>query len=256
MKPVHKRKEEPAGLREFRLTHPRQTWTFFHKHRRRAYDEIKRDLIEDQHGLCAYCETAVKLAVHEWEIDDFRVEHFFPKAGTEDDQHNYHLDWRNMLGVCHGGSQRDVPDAEIRFSTRRIDRSCDVLKGNKNLVDEILNPLQLPMTRIWCYSEYDGTMYVDYRSCPAELTEKAENTIAELNLNAPRLCRMRKAVIEKIADQLTEMVAGGMRIEDALETLAAELLPPDIHGKCLPYFSATRWYLADGAEKVLSEVKI
>ena len=256
MKRVRKTQKEPEGLKAFREQYPHQTWTYFHKHRRNAYREIKETIIRDQHGLCAYCETAIVLAKHPDEVDDFRVEHFYPKAGTETGKHNYHLDWWNMLGVCHGGSQPGVPEAEQRFSTRQIDRSCDVLKGNKKISGDILNPLKMPLNRIWCFSEYDGTIYVDYRSCPPKLTEKAERTIEELNLNAPRLCRMRKTVIERIAEQLTDMVAQGTKIEEALETLAVSLLMPDYDGMCLPYFSTTRWYLADGAEKVLGATKV
>ena len=76
-------------------------------------------------------------------------------------------------------------------------------------------------------------------------------TIEELNLNAPRLCRMRKTIIEQLAEQLTDMVAEGTKIETALEILAVAYLTPDVRGMCLPYFSTTRWYLADGAEKLL-----
>ena len=251
MKKIYKSPEEPPELKKFRQSHPHETWTYFHKHKRKGYRQIKSTLIRDQHGLCAYCETAIVLPKVEGQVDDFRVEHFYPKADTEFGKHNYHLDWWNMLGVCHGGSQPDVPDAVERFSTRQIDRSCDVLKGNKKLSGRILNPLKIPMTRIWCFSEYDGTMYVDYRSCPKKLVDRAERTIEELNLNAPRLCRMRKALIERLAEQLTDMVAEGTKIETALETLAVAFLAPDMRGICLPYFSTTRWYLADGAEKLL-----
>jgi len=212
---------------------------------------VKRQIINDQQGLCAYCETQIKYAKYDGEVDDFRVEHFYPKSGTENSEHNFHLDWQNMLGVCHGGSQPNVPDARERFSDRNIDRSCDVLKGNKNLTKEILNPLTLPVNRIWCYKEYDGSIWVDYRSCPTELIEMAENTIDELNLNAPRLCRMRKNVLEKLGDQLTEMVAGGGHIEDSLVELAESFLIPDKHNRCLPYFSAVRWYLGEAAENLL-----
>ena len=61
------------------------------------------------------------------------MEHFYPKSETDFAVHNYHLDWQNLLGVCHGGSQPNVEDAEERFSKRKIDRSCDVPKGGKLL---------------------------------------------------------------------------------------------------------------------------
>ncbi|MBQ0107932.1 MAG: hypothetical protein KBS34_02215, partial [Phascolarctobacterium sp.] len=70
MKRVKKTQKEPEGLREFRERYPHQTWTYFHKHRRNAYREIKETIIRDQHGLCAYCETTIALARHPDEVDD------------------------------------------------------------------------------------------------------------------------------------------------------------------------------------------
>ncbi|MGO3408549.1 hypothetical protein [Marinomonas sp.] len=55
---------------------------------------------------------------------------------------NWHLDWQNLLGCCHGGSQRNVVDASQRFTSP--ESSCDVPKGEKNLDDVILNPLHIP----------------------------------------------------------------------------------------------------------------
>lgn len=253
MKKINKSKHEPNILREFRLKHPHQTWTYFHQHRRNGYREVKEQIIRDQHGLCAYCETVIARARVEGEVDDFRVEHFYPKVGTEYSKHNYHLDWQNLLGVCHGGSQPDVPESMKRFSTRAIDRSCDVLKGDKNLTKKILNPLDIPMTRLWCFSEFDGTIYVDPRSCPENLQDRAQNTIEELNLNAPRLCHMRKEVIDKLGTELADMVAEGTKIDDALEILAVAFLAPDEKGMCLPYFSTIRWYLGNGAERMIDK---
>lgn len=253
MKKVYKTKTEPNILKEFRLKHPCQTWTYFHQHRRGGYRQVKETIIRDQHGLCAYCETAIARARTEEEVDDFRVEHFYPKSGTEKSAHNYHLDWQNLIGVCHGGSQPGVPEAMKRFSSRQIDRSCDVLKGDKNLTKQILNPLTIPMDRLWCFSEFDGTMYVDALSCPEHLQDRAQNTIEELNLNAPRLCRMRKEVIEKIGTELVNMVADGTKIDDALEILAVAFLAPDERGMCLPYFSTIRWYLGNGAERMIDK---
>ena len=256
MKRIRKSKKEPKILREYRQLHPNATWEAFHQHRHNGYKEVKERIIQDQHGLCAYCETTLMRAMVEGQVDDFRVEHFYPKVGTQNNGHNYHLDWHNLLGVCHGGSQPDVPNALRRFSQKPIDRSCDVLKGSKDLSKVILNPLEIPMARLWCFSEYDGTMYVDSRSCPEELQDKAERTIEELNLNAPRLCHMRKEVIEKISAELADLVADGMGIEEATETLAVAFLAPDEKGYCLPYFSTIRWYLGEGAERLLANIKV
>ena len=137
MKRIFKSPEAPEGLREFAAQYPDETWEHFRRANRRGYREVKKQLLCDQHGLCAYCEINIKFADEEGEVDDFRVEHFYPKSETDFAVHNYHLDWHNLLGVCHGGSQPNVEDAEVRFSRRKADRSCDVPKGGKPINERI-----------------------------------------------------------------------------------------------------------------------
>ena len=203
MKRVYKCKEEPEGLKRYRTNYPWESWEHFRRRARRGYQEVKQQILLDQHGLCAYCEISIKLAEEEGEVDDFRVEHYYPKSATTEYGHNYHLDWHNLLGVCHGGSQPSVPDAQWRYSKQKNDRSCDVPKGGKPITGMILNPLKIPgKVRIFCYTEHSGKMLVDKTTCPKKLWNKAERTIKELNLNAPRLMRMRLAVIQKLEDEI------------------------------------------------------
>ena len=144
MKRVYKSPATPERLRSYVKAFPDETWEHFRRRNRRGYREVKQQLLRDQHGLCAYCEISIKLAEFEDNVDDFRVEHFFPKVATEFEKHNYHLDWHNLLGVCHGGSQPYVSDPEWRYSSRKNDRSCDVPKGGKPISERILNPLKIP----------------------------------------------------------------------------------------------------------------
>lgn len=254
MKRVYKSPKEPEALRRYRLAHPDETWEHFRRRTGDGYKQIKRQILEDQHGLCAYCEISIKHAEHEGEVDDFRVEHFYPKRSSMEAGHNYHLDWRNLLGVCHGGSQPDVPDSEWRYSEKKYDRSCDVPKGGKDISDLILNPLKIPVDRrIFLYKEHTGQMLVDRLTCPKYLRRKAKRTIRELNLNAPRLMRMRLEVIQTLQDTISEYLSQGYELEDILDILAANYLLPNKENQCLPFFSVIRWYLGDAAEKVLKK---
>ena len=253
MKRVYKSKHEPEGLRKYRLRFPEETWEHFRRRSHYGYKEVKKAILHDQHGLCAYCEISIKLAENENEVDDFRVEHFYPKNATLEHGHNYHLDWRNLLGVCHGGSQPYVPDAKWRYSTQKRDRSCDVPKGGKPITDIILNPLKIPgQVRLFCYAEHNGKMYVDEKSCPQHLQWKAKSTIRELNLNAPRLMRMRREVIRKLEDEIAYELSQGAELEEALEVIAENSLLPDYNDRSLPFFSVIRWYLGAAAEKVIA----
>ena len=187
-------------------------------------------------------------------MEDFRVEHFFPKVATEFEKHNYHLDWHNLLGVCHGGSQPYVSDPEWRYSSRKNDRSCDVPKGGKPISERILNPLKIPASvRLFRYQEHTGKMIVDESSCPKKLQAKARNTIRELNLNAPRLQRMRLALIRILEDEINSALAGGAVLEEFLPLLAESILLPDEDGNYQPFFSVARWYLGEFAEDILRE---
>ena len=251
MKHIEKRAQEPERLRSYRKQFPNGTWEKF-RHSRANYQEVKQALLADQHGLCAYCEIEIKEALHPGQVDDFRVEHFYPKSASVRGGHNYHLDWRNLLGVCHGGSQPNVGESEWRFAARHNDRSCDVLKGSKDISGRILNPLLLPaQARVFRFDLDDGRMRVDKKTCPPELRRLAENTIRELNLNAPRLMRMRLEVIRALFDTEVRYVSDGMEPEEVYELLAEQWLTPDEEGNCLPFFSVMRYYLGDAAEAVL-----
>ncbi len=252
MKRVYKSRIEPELLRRFREEFPDETWEHFRRHSRKGYKEVKKQILRDQRGLCAYCEISIKMADTEGEVDDFRVEHFYPKSASAEDGHNYHLDWRNLLGVCHGGSQPDVPDAEWRYSSLKSDRSCDVPKGGKTISGLILNPLNIPgRERLFCYAEHSGKMMVDEKSCPRRLRRKAHSTIRELNLNARRLMRMREMVIIKLEEEVSTGLDSGESMEEIFRLLAESMLLPDEKGNCLPFFSVIRWFLGDAAEEVI-----
>lgn len=252
MKRVYKRDEAPSLLTRYKERFPHETWEHFRRNCKGGYQEIKQTILEDQHYLCAYCEINIVLAEEDGELDDFRVEHFYPKSSTEEDGNNFHLDWRNLVGVCHGGSQPAVRDAAKRYSTYRGDRSCDVPKAGKEITSDLLNPLHIPSRdRIFRYIEFTGKMVVDEKSCPKYLQRRAENTIEELNLNAPRLMRMRKTVINQLREEIEMATANGEPFDDVLNYLAQTSLLPDIDNRDLPFFSVIRWYLGDAAEKVI-----
>ena len=228
MKRVQKSPDEPELLARYKQRYPHDTWEKFHHRSRDGYRQVKRQLLRDQHGLCAYCEINIKLTDEEDRVDDFRVEHFHPKVGTEREERNYHLEWKNMLGACHGGSQPKVAEADYRFSKVKEDRSCDVPKGGKFINAEILNPLQIPAKEmLFCFDSFSGAMSVDKR--------------------------LRKAVIEVLQEQVAELTGQGVPIEEALDQLARELLIPNSDNNYLAFFTTMRWFLGEAAENVLRE---
>ncbi len=85
------------------------------------------------------------------------------------------------------------------------------------------------------------------------LRKKALNTITELNLNAPRLKRLRKAVIEVLQEQVAELTGQGVPVEEAMDQLARELLTPNSDNNYLAFFTTMRWFLGEAAENLLRE---
>lgn len=240
---------EPTLLENYRTAKPIDTWEQFKRSKSRR-EETQNQLIADQGGLCAYCEVDLLLSTGNDEAD-FRVEHFHPKS-DQTTAHNWHLDWQNLLGCCHGGSQKGIVDASNRSTSP--DHSCDVPKGNKNLDDVILNPLHLPaFPRLFSCSRANGRLSVESVNCEnANISvEKAQRTIDELHLDAERLRRLRKAVLDQLNGQMQSLVARGFSIGDARTKLADMILKKNAVGHWPKFFTSIRSYLGNEAEKHL-----
>jgi uncharacterized protein (TIGR02646 family) len=117
MKRVNKSAVVPPLLDAYVQANPNDEWEQLKGNDRYANAQVKATLIHDQRGLCAYCE--IDLAQYKGKgLDDFGVEHFHPKKRPPNPPPNHGLDWQNMLGVCSGGSSRDV-NARLNFRRRR-----------------------------------------------------------------------------------------------------------------------------------------
>lgn len=256
MKKTIKCTQEPKFLAQYRQEHPTDNWKKdFKPNCPDGYKQIKKQIIEDQKGLCAYCEIDLKLG-YGVGIDDFRVEHFYPES-PHNPPPNYALDWDNMLGCCTGGNAKGVTDSSERFTSP--DHSCDVPKASKNLTGIILNPLtDIPaFPGLFKFIEQGinaGMMEVDPVLCPKSLFQPAKRSLTELNLNAKRIKRFRSAVIDKLREEIEFNLSIGMTEEEALRELA-ELHFPDQPILYWPaFFSTIRWYLADMAEERLKHI--
>ncbi len=252
MKKINKSDIEPPELSSYRAVKPEGDWDGLRKNIQR-YKAIKKQLIQEQKGLCAYCEIDLALADEQVQgADDFRVEHFHPKK-PHDPPPNHALDWKNLLGVCLGGSQRNVIDNRFTSS----DYSCDVPKSSHNFEKVILNPLyDVPaFPRLFKYIEQGkdaGKIEVDLKLCPPHLQKKAQKTIEKLNLNATRLKRFRASVIKHFRKRFEKLTRSGLSEDEALEELAEVYF--DINQHWPPFFTCIRWYLADKAEERLKEI--
>lgn len=252
MKKINK-SPEPAGLSGWRERNKKSHWNGFKKDKR-AYQEVQARVKSDQGGLCAYCEIDLR-AKTDGTLDDFRIEHFHPKSDDSSD-HNWHLDWQNLLGCYHGGSQRNVVDASTRFSSP--DHSCDVPKENKNLDNVILNPLYIPASpSLFKFKRSDGSIHVNEDTCQAAGIDinKAKVTIDELHLSTNRLNQLRRSKLNALVDQFRGLVEQGLTQEQARSRLARAHLKKNDDNNWPAFFSAIRDYLGQSSEAQLQKIE-
>ena len=177
------------------------------------YQTVRRLILEDQGGLCAYCETGLKeLPPHKQ-----RVEHFHPKSDKSNPGKNWALDWKNILGVCIGG---DDSDKETHPLPQNL--SCDSHKNhlaNKGKLPEpcegwLINPLSIVASP--CLFDLDkrtGELIpygdacenVEIEGNQTESTQAmVQKTIDILNLNCDRLNQQRIKVLNAYNSQIKE----------------------------------------------------
>lgn len=249
MKLVKKLFDTPPLLLAFATTKPTADWDKFKKNQVR-YKQVVKQVQDDQGGICAYCEIDFLDKAVTSGTQDFRVEHFHPKS-PHSPPPNWSLDWRNLLGTCHGGSQRDVSDP-TRFTAPDV--CCDVPKGKLDLTNQILNPLSdIPaFPRLFKFSETSGEIGVDSVLCPSDKITKAEGSMKMLNLNAPRLNRMRHEILRELGDQIDSLMESGMSAEDAAIELARAMFSDS--NLWPAFFTCVRWYLGPAAESQLLQI--
>lgn len=136
---------------------------------RNAFDDlretkilIKNCLIQEQHGLCAYCMQTIQ--------DKSRIEHWKPLSKNTEDS----LDYENMFGVCYGGEKSEEPIETSNEKDKRV-LCCDASKVDKNITIDPRNQNHIEKIR---YDEEDLFIYTEPYD---EQLEKDINDILHLN---------------------------------------------------------------------------
>ena len=251
MKKIEKSAITPPVLGEYFRVNPTNDWENFRRKNNR-YKAVASQIRKDQKGLCAYCEINFLEKTSEKNSADFRVEHFHPKS-PHTPPPNWSLDWSNLLGTCHGGSQKDVVDP-TRFTAP--DLCCDVPKMDFDWTNDILNPISdIPaFPLIFKFFESSGKIDVDETVCPKNISARAKDSVLMLKLNAPRLMLLRKATIEAIKDQIAQSIERGLSPSDASDEIAEALYKSNQSENWPAFFSCIRWYLGVSAENRLTAI--
>ena len=99
---------------------------------------IRESLVEEQHGLCAYCMKRIE------PNDKMNIEHYRPVNGHKEKA----LDYNNMLGCCKGGSDKGMYENRVLC--------CDAAKKNQKIT---INPREKAMMDKTRYRK-DGRIYI------------------------------------------------------------------------------------------------
>lgn len=138
-------------------------------------DRIRDSLLKEQGHLCAYCMQRIN-------PDTMKIEHWHSQAHSRDEDENEQLDYKNLLACCMGNEGQ--PPKE---------QHCDTKKRDQDISFNPANPDHKSRMKIRYFG--DGTVRSEDRKFNEEI-----NKI--LNLNWIRLKSNRKAILDKVMEEL------------------------------------------------------
>jgi len=254
MKKIKKTVVIPTELKEHFANNPQEKWENFQNECQIGYKEVISQLKKDQGGICCYCE--IDFYDDRKIRDDFRVEHFHPKSDISNTDINWNLIWNNLLGCCHGGSEQYILQGK-RFIEGKRNRHCDILKGEHNWDNIILNPLDIPAFPPIFHVSANGKMSVieeNCNQCNIDI-QKANNCLDEkkLNLNTSKLKEWRESVIDNLRNEINELYKISQDFTYSVTEVLSAHLSKNSKDNYSPFFTTIRSYFERDAENFLNE---
>jgi uncharacterized protein (TIGR02646 family) len=244
-------------LTQFLNGHTNKNWEDFRNHHSgNDYKNIRQLMLNDQGGLCAYCESKLDhLPEHKQ-----RIEHYHSKSDCTGAT-NWALDWQNIFAVCIGGSDTDknihpLPD----------NLSCDAHKDHLIQDNKLakacegcyLNPLELIATPcLFAFDKATGKIMPDLNACNnwqapenhyTSTYDLVEKTIEILNLNCQRLLDDRLEVLKSYNQEIKKARMTGDK--QGLTKLAQRWF----QNKWPSFFTTRRLLLGNHAENYLTQI--
>ncbi len=217
----------PNELTAYAAHYPVNHWDNFRDHATGNqcpgddYRAVKQRLIDDQGGLCGYCEQ--KIGGRDSSLQ--RIEHYRPKSDKSDPAVNWALIWSNILLVCTGGEGDGASHALPK------NLSCDAHKNHvfghapptaaaEALAVQIA-PFAMPaFPCLLCLDIRAGELFPSLDACetidreislPLGATRDALTaTVDALNLNCDRLCQDRL----KVRNEYNRLVKEALKAND------------------------------------------
>lgn len=181
---------------------------------------VREALLEEQHGLCAYCMSKIS---NDGKVTT--IEHFLPLSKYK----SRALDYSNYMAVCNGGR-----NATPKQGRKKI-QCCDASKAN---IEIELTPHKADMVAGLAYDDR-GRIYADYQS--EDRTEKNLKIQEEIDkvlvLNgvvidrrfcdtSTNLVKKRKDAYRRVDEVLMEGISNGSITVEMLDSKIARLQDP------------------------------
>jgi len=255
----------PRELNDYFESFPDATWDQMRDDNSQggyaAAHACRNRAILDQKGLCAYCEQKISSAdpLHS------RVEHFHKKSDRSG-EHNWDLDWENMLAVCDGGNRTEKGERQVFPLPANL--SCDAHKDHMSNIGKLpvdceghlLNPLDSPaFPNVFALEKDTGVLKADVDVCDTveipgyeqiSTVELVRQTIAVLNLNCDRLLEKRLLLIRNINRNKKELRKRNIHPSDASVKLAQRYF----QAQWPEFFTTIRCFLGSTAEDYLNHI--
>lgn len=188
--------------------------------------DIRRQLLEDQGYLCAYCMRRIQDENSiTGGLSKMKIEHWLPESQCSEEEK---LDFRNMLGVCMGNAGHPYPST-----------TCDAHRKDKILT---INPLNKDLVQRIRYETKTGRIYSDDEKINHDL-----NHTLNLNYAGPdfSLCENRRNALNVCLEHIRMKMKGKDKTwpEGILNKMLKLYESKDREGKYKEYSGIVIWYL-------------
>ncbi len=223
---------EPEGLKRLRERCAREGLSESDAYKRLKNplkERVRRQMVEEQGQLCAYCMCRIPRTDVEEGISPIRIEHFDPRNPVDTHSCGQGLAYSNLLAVCNGNTTRkDSPNAHTKE-----DLTCDVHRGNTEF--RKINP---------CDESTLETIVYDIQGNISATDEDVNFDLVEtLNLNCPEspIRSEREAALAALIGDM-----GNLGENDLLRYCQVRLTAflGETNPKT-PYVGILLWYLKD-----------
>ena len=170
------------------------------------FNLLRESLLKEQGYLCCYCQQKINL-----ELKNTAIEHLIARKIDG----SLLFEYTNLLASCLGGRKEESEQTNIKY--------CNHARGH-NYLD--ITPLQKDCEMYFDYFQIEDTD--EWKVKMVGVNEIATKIIDLLNLNTPKLCRLRgetlRPFLENLTTQEATIILNKLKVE-LNETLSQPLRP-------------------------------